>query len=156
MAKVKVELPIDYENQISRLGRETDRIVMSALNAAAVPMKKAVLEEIDRTVGKEHVVRYGNKYYTYGARTTGGLRASVGISRPRVNAKGDYDIKVGFAGDVPKAQITYGYLAALIHSGFRNRGTKGSRFLNRAKKISTDAATAAFIKKFDEETGKIL
>lgn len=156
MATIKVELPTEIEQRIDRLGKETDRIVISCLNAAAVPMKRAVLEEYDRSVGKEHVVRYGNKRYIYGQRSTGDLRSAIGATRPRVNHKGDYDVKIGVAGDVPGSKISNGRLLALLESGARSRNQKGVHFLRRAKKASIDAATAAFIKKFDEEVGNIL
>ncbi len=156
MAKVTVQLPKELNEQIVKLGNNTDRIVQKCLEAAAVPVKKAVLEKYDATVGRPLIVRKGGRIYNYGMRSTGELRRSIGISPAKLNRKGDYDIKIGIAdGKESKTGISYGYLAAIIERGVPARRQPPRPFIKPAEKASKAASMAAFEKTFDEEVSKL-
>ena len=88
-------------------------------------------------------------------RSTGNLRRSIGISPAKVNRKGDYDIKIGFAGNVPEAKITNGRLAGLIENGCKKRNQPPRPFIKPAEKASKAASLEAFERKFDEEVNKL-
>ena len=151
MAKMTVKPPDALIEQLQRLGDQTDRIVSSSLKAAAEPIKRSMQQNCDRVVGRPLIVRSPRRLYNYGVRSTGGLRRAIGISPVKVNRKGDYDVKVGFAGEVPGTKITYGRLAGLIENGCRKRNQPPRPFVASAKRESAKPAAAAFQKKFDEE-----
>lgn len=156
MAKVEVKLPTELVAKFDKLGAETDRIITASLEAAAVPVKQAVLQKYDAVVGRPHVVRGPHgRLYNYGVRATGGLRRSIGVSPARVNRRGDYDIKIGFAGDVPNAKITNGRLAGLIERGCKKRNQPPRPFVKPAERASKQASIDAFAKTFDEEYAKL-
>lgn len=155
MAKVTVKPPDKLIEQLQRLGDQTDRIVAASLTAAAETVQKAVQRNYDRVVGRPLIVRSPKRLYNYGVRSTGGLRRSIGVSPVKVNRKGDYDIKIGFAGNVPGEKISYGRLAGLIENGCRKRNQPPRPFLATAKRESARAAAAAFEARFDEEVKKL-
>lgn len=157
MAKVEVILPEELQNQLTKLGSNTDRIVAASLEEGAKPIYKAVLEALDAVSPRPLVVRH-RRLYNYGIRSTGTLRRSIGISPVKINHKGNQDIKVGI-GNVkePKTGIRCGYLAAIIERGVLHgkRKQPPRPFLNVAKRASKEAANAAFVKKFNEEVEKL-
>ena len=157
MAKVEVIMPDGLEKKLATLGRDTDRIVAASLEEGAKPIYKAVLEAYDAVTPHPLVVR-GRRVYNYGIRSTGTLRRSIGISPVKVNRKGDHDIKIGF-GDVkePKTRIRCGYLAVIIERGvLHGRRKQPPRpFLKVAKRMSKEEASAAFVKRFNEEVARL-
>lgn len=155
MAKVTIKPPDALIAQLQALGDQTDRIVKTSLAAAAEPIKKAVLQNYDRVVGRPLIVRSPKRLYNYGVRSTGGLRRSIGISPVKITHKGDYDVKIGFAGNVPGAKVSYGRLAGLIENGCRRRNQPPRPFMAPAKRESAKPALAAFEAKFNEEVKKL-
>ena len=155
MASVKVKPPDALIAQLQALGDQTDRIVEASLGAAAEPVKKAVQQNYDRIVGRPFIVRSSKRLYNYGVRSTGGLRRSIGISPVKVNNKGGHDVKIGVAGDVPDAKITYGRLAGIIENGCKRRNQPPRPFWAPAKRESAKPALAAFEAKFNEEVKKL-
>lgn len=156
MAKITVKLPDELMRKMDSLGKETDRIVKASLEAAGEPVKHEVLSKYDAVVGRPHIVKGLNRrLYNYGVRSTGGLRRSIGISPARINRRGEYDIKIGFAGNVPNGKITYGRLAGIIERGCKKRGQPPRPFIKPAKRASKQASIDAFQKKFDEEVEKL-
>lgn len=88
MAVMKPILPDALTQKLSRLGAKTDTICATALKDGAEIARKAVETQLAEVVGK------GTKY---DSRSTGQLEQSLGVSPVRVDDKGNYDVKVGFA-----------------------------------------------------------
>lgn len=155
MAKVEIILPEELQNQLTKLGSNTDRIVTAALEEGAKPIFKAVLEAFDAVSPRPLVVRR-RRLYNYGIRSTGDLRRHFGITRVSVNRKGEMDVKIGVGRDkVPGTKITYGRLVSLIEGGCKKRRQPPRPFMAKAKRASKEAANAAFVKKFKEEVDKL-
>lgn len=155
MAKVEIILPAGLEKKIASLGTKTDEIVAAALEEGAKPIYKAVLEAYDAVSPRPLVVRR-RCLYNYGIRSTGDLRRHFGITQARLDRKGNMDIKIGVGNDkVPGTKITYGRLVSLIEAGCKKRRQPPRPFMAKAKRASKEDATAAFIKKFNEEVDKL-
>ena len=155
MPNVTVSLPTDIIQKMDKLGKETDRIIGACLTEAAVPVEQAVKQKYDQVVGRPHIVRRNGRLYNYGLRSTGALRRAIGTTKPRQDRKGNYDIKIGFAGSVPGGKITNGRLAGLIENGCKKRNQPPRPFIKPAEKASKAASLEAFERKFDEEVNKL-
>lgn len=88
MAKMKAKMPDELIAKLSRLGQRTDEVCEKALQAGAEVAESAISTNLSAVIGK------GTKKPS---RSSGQLESSLGSSPVKVNDKGDYDIKVGFA-----------------------------------------------------------
>ena len=88
MAKVQVQMPDEFLEKISKLGKHTDEITERALQAGARVVEAQFRTNLSSSIGQ------GTKYES---RSTGELERSLGITNVRVGKDGNHDIKVGFA-----------------------------------------------------------
>lgn len=88
MAKIKAQMPDALIAKLSRLGDKTDKVCEKALQAGAEVAEKAISSNLSAVVGK------GTKLPS---RSTGQLQKALGVSPVKVDAKGNYDIKIGFS-----------------------------------------------------------
>lgn len=89
MATMKPKMPDELIAKLTRLGNKTDEVCEKALKAGAEVAEKAVASNLSAVIGK------GTKQPS---RSTGQLQKALGTSPVKVDAKGNYDIKVGFSG----------------------------------------------------------
>lgn len=158
MAKITVKLPDELMRKMDSLGKETDRIVKASLEAGGELIKREALKKYDAISGRPLIIRKNGRLYNYGKRSKGVLRNSIGIAPVKVNSKGEYDIKIGFAKAVePDTGIRCGYLAAIIERGVLHgaRNQPPRPFIKPAERASKQASIDAFQKKFDEEVEKL-
>ena len=88
MAKVDINFPDAFLEQLSRLGSQFDSVAESVLEAGG----EVVLEKAQRNLAA--VIGTGTKY---DSRSTGELVDSLGLSPVKLNKSGNHDIKVGFS-----------------------------------------------------------
>lgn len=88
MAKIKAQMPDALIAKLNRLGDKTDKVCEKALKAGAEVAEKAISSNLSAVVGK------GTKLPS---RSTGQLQKALGVSPVKVDAKGNYDIKIGFS-----------------------------------------------------------
>ena len=88
MAKLTVRTPDALIAKLTRLGNKTDQVCEKALKAGAQVAEKAVSSNLSAVIGKDT---------KQPSRSTGELQESLGISPVKVDEKGNYDVKVGFA-----------------------------------------------------------
>ena len=88
MAKIKTQMPDALIAKLSRLGDKTDKVCEKALKAGAEVAEKAISSNLSAVIGK------GTKLPS---RSTGQLQKALGVSPVKVDAKGNYDIKIGFS-----------------------------------------------------------
>ena len=85
MAKVQVQMPDEFLEKISKLGKRTDEITERALQVGAKVVEAQFRTNLSSSIGR------GTKYES---RSTGELERSLGITKVRVGKDGNHDIKV--------------------------------------------------------------
>jgi len=143
VAKCFVKMPDDFLIKISRLGERTDEIVPKVLRAGAEVVDKAVKDGLAGVIGK------GLKEES---RSTGELIRALGVSHPRQDREGNYNVKVGFDENRPDGKNN-AMLANIIEYG--KHGQPPKPFLKKAKSGSKAACQKAMIDKLESEVNKI-
>lgn len=142
MAKADIQMPDDFLEKISRLGKEFDSVAESVLEAGGEVVLERARGNLSGAVGR------GTKYKS---RSTGELEGSIGLSPARLNKEGNHDIKVGFA--EPRSDgISNAKLATILEYG--KHGQPAKPFMKPAKSSSKAAAIAAMQRKLEEEVAK--
>ena len=99
MAKVKIEMPDEFLNQIAGMGNALDIAIPKALAEGG----KVVMEKMKSNL--QAVIGGGTKIKS---RSTGKLAASLGVSPAKLDRDGNLDVKVGFSegrGDASNAML---------------------------------------------------
>ena len=99
MAKVKIEMPSGFMDQIAGMGNALDAAIPRALAAGG----KVVLDKMKSNL--RSAIGRGTKTKS---RSTGKLAASLGVSPAKLDRDGNLDVKVGFSegrGDVSNAML---------------------------------------------------
>jgi len=139
VAKVDLKLPEEFLIRLSRLGGRTDEICKKVLEAGGEVVLQKARSNLSAVVGR------GTKYPS---RSTGELERSLGLSPPKVDWDGNYNIKVGFA--EPRSDGgSNAKIAAILEYG--KHGQPAKPFLKPAKSASKAEAVAAMEQKFREE-----
>ena len=142
MAKADIQMPDEFLEKISRLGKEFDAVAESVLEAGGEVVLEKVRGNLSGAVGR------GTKYKS---RSTGELEASMGLSPAKLNKDGNHDIKVGFA--EPRSDGgSNAKLATILEYG--KHGQPPKPFMKPAKSASKATAIAAMQRKLEEEVNK--
>ena len=123
MAKVKIEMPSGFMDQIAGMGNALDAAIPRALAAGG----KVVLDKMKSNL--RSAIGHGTKIKS---RSTGKLAASLGVSPAKLDRDGNLDVKVGFSegrGDASNAM-----LANVLEYG--KRGQPPKPFLKQTKSSS--------------------
>lgn len=154
MGKCEIKMPEKFLLKISKLGKETDRIVGKTLKVGGDIMLKSVKSHLKTVIGKD----LKNK-----KRSTGELVNSLGVSPDDVDNNGVHNIKVGF--NEPRRNqyeaknkrsyytITNAMIANVIEFG--KSGQNPKPFLKPAKNKSRKACIAVMEEKLKEEINKL-
>ena len=138
MAKVKIEMPDEFLNQIADMGNALDTAIPKALAVGG----KVVMEKMKSNL--RTAIGLGTKYKS---RSTGKLAASLGVSPAKLDREGNLDVKVGFSegrGDVSNAM-----LANLLEYG--KHGQPPKPFLKQTKSASRKPCIEAMQTTLKEE-----
>lgn len=154
MGKCEIKMPEKFLLKISKLGKETDKIVGQTLKAGGDTLLKSVKTHLKTVIGKD---------LKHKKRSTGELVNSLGVSPDDVDNKGIHNIKVGF--NEPRRNqyeaknkrsyytITNAMIANVIEFG--KSGQNPKPFLKPAKNKSRKACIAAMEEKLEEEINKL-
>lgn len=154
MGKCEIKMPEKFLLKISKLGKETDKIVGQTLKAGGDTLLKSVKSHLKTVIGKD---------LKHKKRSTGELVNSLGVSPDDVDNKGIHNIKVGF--NEPRRNqyeaknkrsyytITNAMIANVIEFG--KSGQNPKPFLKPAKNKSRKACIAAMEEKLEEEINKL-
>ena len=123
MAKVKIEMPDEFLNQIADMGNALDTAVPKALAAGG----KVVMEKMKSNL--RAAIGLGTKYKS---RSTGKLAASLGVSPAKLDREGNLDVKVGFLEG--RGNVSNAMLANVLEYG--KHGQPPKPFLKRTKSSS--------------------
>lgn len=143
VAKVKMLMPDDYLERLSKLGAKTDNITKKVLKVGGKEAEKTVETELNAVIGKD---------LKRESRSTGRLLESLGVSKPLMDRDGNYNVKVGFS----QTRIDGGnnaLIASVIEYG--KSGQPAKPFMARAKRKCKKRCEAAMIKEFEKEVNKI-
>lgn len=143
MAKVDIQMPEEFLQRMSRLGRNFDSVAESVLEAGG----EVVLQKVQSNLSS--VIGAGTKYES---RSTGELAASLGLTPAKTDKNGNHNIKVGFA-EPRRDGESNAKIANIIEHG--KHGQPAKPFLKPAKSASKVACKAAMQQKFDEEVKKL-
>jgi len=139
VAKVDLKLPEEFLIRLSRLGGRTDEICKKVLEAGGEVVLQKARSNLAAVVGR------GTRYPS---RSTGELERSLGLSPPKVDRDGNYNIKVGFS--EPRSDGgSNAKIATILEYG--KHGQPAKPFLKPAKSASKAEAVAAMEQKFREE-----
>lgn len=142
MAKVDIKMPDEFLQKLSRLGSDFDEVAESVLEAGGEVVLSRVKGNLAGVVGQ------GTKY---DSRSTGELKASLGLSPAKLNRDGNHDVKIGFV-EPRKDGGSNAKLANILEYG--RHGQPAKPFLKPAKTQSKSAAISAMQQKFEEEVEK--
>jgi len=143
MAKAQIQMPEEFLKRLSTLGEKTDEIAERVLEAGGEVVLAKVKSNLAAVVGKNTKVA---------SRSTGELERSLGMTPPKVDRDGNYNIKIGFA--EPRSDgDSNAKIANILEYG--RHGQPAKPFLKPAKSASKKACEAAMMRKFEEEVNKL-
>ena len=99
MAKISIQLPTAFMDQLTKIAAKTDAAIPKALEAGG----KVVFEKMQANLGA--AIGRGTKFKS---RSTGKLAAALGVSPAKLDRDNNLDVKVGFSegcGDVSNAML---------------------------------------------------
>ena len=143
MAKLTVRTPDALIAKLTRLGNKTDQVCEKALKAGAQVAEKAVSSNLSAVIGKDT---------KQPSRSTGELQESLGISPVKVDDKGNYDIKVGFAEPRSGGGVN-AKIANILEYG--KHGQPPRPFLKPAKSKARRQIAAAITETLEREMNNI-
>ena len=123
MAKVKIEMPDEFLNQIAGMGNALDAAIPKALAAGGKVVLDKMLSNLRTVIGSETKIK---------SRSTGKLAASLGLSPAKLDRDGNLDVKVGFSEE--RGDVSNAMLANLLEYGKHDQPPKP--FLKRTKSSS--------------------
>jgi HK97 gp10 family phage protein len=135
-------MPEDFLAKISALGSKTDEIVPKVLAAGGEVVLAKVKINLQAAIGK------GTKYPS---RSTGELVDALGVSQPRQDRNGNFNVKVGFS-EPRRDGGSNALIASVLEYGKHNQPPRP--FLKPAKSAAKSACIAAMRQKLEEEIGK--
>lgn len=88
MAKVSIQLPTAFMDQLTKIAAKTDTAIPKALEAGGKVVFEKMQANLHGAIGKDT---------KYKSRSTGKLLSALGVSPVKVNDEGNFDVKVGFS-----------------------------------------------------------
>ncbi len=149
-----IKMPEEFLMRITKLGKNTDKIVEKCLKSGGEVLFKSVKANLKTVIGKDLKRK---------KRSTGELISSLGVSPADVNEKDDYNIKIGFneprlnqyeaKGKRSYYTITNAMIANVIEYG--KSGQPPKPFLKPAKTKSRKACIEMMKKTLETEIEKL-
>ena len=88
MAKVSIQLPTAFMDQLTKIASKTDIAIPKALEAGGKVVFEKLKGNLSSAIGRNT---------KYQSRSTGKLLTALGVSPVKVNDEGNFDVKVGFS-----------------------------------------------------------
>jgi HK97 gp10 family phage protein len=139
MAKAEMKMPEDFLLKLSRLGDKTDEIIPRVLEAGGEVVYRQVKSNLQGVIGR------GNKE---DSRSTGQLVGALGVSPAKIDRKGNWDVKIGFA-EPRRDGTSNAKIANILEYG--KSGQPPRPFLKPAKSQSKTATIEAMTAALEKE-----
>ena len=120
MAKVKIEMPSGFIDQIAGMGNALDAAIPKALAAGGKVVMEKMKSNLQVIIGRETKMK---------SRSTGKLAASLGVSPAKLDRDGNLDVKVGFSEG--RGNVSNAMLANVLEYG--KHGQPPKPFLKQTK-----------------------
>ena len=120
MAKVKIEMPSGFIDQIAGMGNALDAAIPKALAAGGKVVMEKMKSNLQVIIGRETKIK---------SRSTGKLAASLGVSPAKLDRDGNLDVKVGFSEG--RGNVSNAMLANVLEYG--KHGQPPQPFLKQTK-----------------------
>ena len=120
MAKVKIEMPSGFIDQIAGMGNALDAAIPKALAAGGKVVMEKMKSNLQVIIGRETKMK---------SRSTGKLAASLGVSPAKLDRDGNLDVKVGFSEG--RGNVSNAMLANVLEYG--KHGQPPQPFLKQTK-----------------------
>ena len=143
MANASYKLPEEFLLKLSRLGNKTDEIVPKVLEAGGKVVEAKVKANLQSVIGS------GIKT---DSRSTGQLVGALGITKPRQDRNGDFNVKVGF--DEPRSDGKKNAMIASVLE-YGKHGQPPRPFMKPAKAASKAECIEAMKAAFEKEVESI-
>ena len=143
MAKCYFKLPEDFLLKLSRLGDRTDEITEKALEAGGAVVADKVRGNLESVIGANVKTE---------SRSTGQLASALGVSPPKLNRDGNFDVKIGFS-EPRRGGESNAKIANILEYG--KHGQPPKPFLKPAKSASRNECVEAMRRVFEEEVEKV-
>ena len=138
MAKVKIEMPDEFLNQIAGMGNALDAAIPKALAAGGKVVLDKMMSNLRAAIGSATKLK---------SRSTGKLAASLGLSPAKLDRDGNLDVKVGFSEG--RGNVSNAMLANVLEYG--KHGQPPKPFLKRTKSSSRKPCIEAMQSVLKEE-----
>lgn len=143
MAKATIKLPEDLLVKLSRLGGRTDEICEKVLEVGGKVIADKVASNLSGAIGKDLKGK---------SHATGELQGALGVSPPKPNRDGNYDIKIGFS--EPRSDgKSNAMIASVLEYG--KSGQPPRPFLKTAQSSSKNACIEAMKAEFEKEVQEL-
>lgn len=144
VAKIELKLPKDFLQKISRLAEKTDEIVPKVLEEGGTVVLPKVKSNLQAAVGSNT---------KYESRSTGELVEALGVTSPKQDRDGNFNIKIGFGEprkDAGKTKnVSNAMLASILEYG--KSGQPPKPFLKPAKTATKRPCIAAMTEALEKE-----
>lgn len=137
MAKISIQLPNQFMDQLTKIAAKTDTAIPKALEAGGKVVFEKMQENLHVAIGKDT---------KYKSRSTGKLLAALGVSPVKVNDEGNFDVKIGFS---EGRSVSNAMLANLLEYG--KHGQPPKPFLKQTKSSSRNPCIEAMQSVLKEE-----
>ena len=88
MARVSIQLPTAFMDQLTKIAAKTDTAIPKALEAGGKVVFEKMQANLHGAIGKDTKFK---------SRSTGKLLSALGVSPVKINDEGNFDVKIGFS-----------------------------------------------------------
>lgn len=136
MGKISFKLPDDFMKKIEQLGDKRGEIIENCLEAAGEVVEKKVKENLYNVLSP--------------AERNGTLINSLGVTSPKIDRNGVYNVKIGFAPDRSDGKNN-AMIASVLEYGTKDGRQPPRPFMKPAVRSVQKEAIETIIKTFEKE-----
>ena len=141
MAKMILTVDDDVRRKLERLEHDMPKVAEEVLQAGGAVITTRARRNLQGSIGRNLIAP---------KRSTGTLLKALGTSPAKLNRRGSYDVKIGFADPRAGGKITNAQLGNMLEYGMRRRRQPAKPFMRPAANSSENEARAAMQDKLDE------